>query len=166
MSHARLTTSVLARLAAAGPSGRPRTPTPENILVFSSPSQKSCASYTKPRVHAIGGGGGGGGGGGIPTAEARRWLANTTTPANRPSAERQPSSNTHHDGGGSSNSQPAGGAPTLDDAISFKSLGMTRGVRIVVYTALGIFGTMETIFWIKVFWRWWTGKGEEDEPQA
>ncbi|KAI1636409.1 hypothetical protein F4809DRAFT_384867 [Biscogniauxia mediterranea] len=156
MSHARLTTSVLARLAAAGPSGRPRTPTPANLL-FSSPSQKSCASsYTKPRVHAIGGG--------IPTAEARRWLANTTTPANRPSAKRQPSSNTHHDGGGSS-SRPAGGAPTLD-AISFKSLGMTRGVRIVVYTALGIFSTMETIFWIKVFWRWWTGKGEEDEPQA
>ncbi|KAI0598035.1 hypothetical protein F4775DRAFT_206600 [Biscogniauxia sp. FL1348] len=156
MSHARLTTSVLARLAAAGPSGRPRTPTSANILI-SFPLQRPCASYAKPRARAMGGG--------IPTAGARSWLANTTTPASRPSTKRQPNSNTHHDGGGGSSSQPTGGAPT-PDAFSFKSLGMTPGVRVVVYTALGIFGTMETILWIKVFWRWWTGKGEEDEPQA
>ncbi|KAI5924295.1 hypothetical protein F4810DRAFT_135149 [Camillea tinctor] len=155
MSHARLTTSAPTRLAAARPSGSPFAPRPANII-FSSLSPKSRAPFTTPRVYTIGSGSS------IPTVVTSRWLASTTTPANhRPSTKQQPSSSTHHD-----INSPAGGAPA-QDTISFKSLGMTRGVKAVVYTALGIFGTMETIFWTKVLWRWWTGKGEDgDEPQA
>lgn len=37
---------------------------------------------------------------------------------------------------------------------SFANLGANRAVMITVYTALGILGTMETIFWTKALWRY------------
>ncbi|KAK5630828.1 hypothetical protein RRF57_006543 [Xylaria bambusicola] len=49
-----------------------------------------------------------------------------------------------------------------DFKISFRDLGMNRITKFVVYTAICVFGTMETIFWCKAIWRWWTG-GEESE---
>ncbi|KAI1422176.1 hypothetical protein F5Y12DRAFT_717582 [Xylaria sp. FL1777] len=57
---------------------------------------------------------------------------------------------------------PQTSAPSQDDyKISFQDLGMTRITKFVVYTVIGILGTMETIFWCKALWRWWAG-GEED----
>ncbi|KAI0533441.1 hypothetical protein GGR58DRAFT_113511 [Xylaria digitata] len=53
-------------------------------------------------------------------------------------------------------------APSEDDfKVSFLDLGMNRITKFVVYAVLCVFGTMETIFWCKTLWRWWTG-GEED----
>ncbi|KAI0876986.1 hypothetical protein GGS24DRAFT_449000, partial [Hypoxylon argillaceum] len=45
--------------------------------------------------------------------------------------------------------------------ISFRDLGMNRITKFVVYTAIGVFSTMETIFWCKVLWRWWVGDEED-----
>ncbi|KAI1351795.1 hypothetical protein F5Y01DRAFT_109567 [Xylaria sp. FL0043] len=45
--------------------------------------------------------------------------------------------------------------------VSFRDLGMNRITKFVVYATIGVLGTMETIFWCKALWRWWTG-GEED----
>lgn len=39
-----------------------------------------------------------------------------------------------------------------DMAFSFKDLGASRGVKIVVLTALTVFGTIESVFWAKVLW--------------
>ncbi|KAI8952438.1 hypothetical protein F4801DRAFT_218341 [Xylaria longipes] len=52
--------------------------------------------------------------------------------------------------------------PSEDDfKISFHNLGMNRITKFVVYAAVGVLGTMETIFWCKVLWRWWTGNEED-----
>ncbi|KAI8965710.1 hypothetical protein F5Y11DRAFT_367619 [Daldinia sp. FL1419] len=45
---------------------------------------------------------------------------------------------------------------------SFEGLGMTRKSKIAVLIILSIFGTMETIFYIRWFWGWYSGT-EEDE---
>jgi hypothetical protein len=37
-------------------------------------------------------------------------------------------------------------------SFSFKDLGANRTVKIVVITVLMIFGTLESIFWVKVLW--------------
>ncbi|GAP84144.1 putative cutinase transcription factor 1 protein [Rosellinia necatrix] len=47
--------------------------------------------------------------------------------------------------------------------VSFRDLGMNRITKFVVYAIVGVLGTMETIFWCKVLWRWWTGDQEKDE---
>ncbi|KAI1117183.1 hypothetical protein F5Y14DRAFT_403443 [Nemania sp. NC0429] len=47
-------------------------------------------------------------------------------------------------------------------AINFRDLGMNRITKFVVFTVIGVLGTMETIFWCKVLWRWWTGEQEEE----
>ncbi|KAI0514391.1 hypothetical protein F5B22DRAFT_647704 [Xylaria bambusicola] len=49
-----------------------------------------------------------------------------------------------------------------DFKINFRDLGMNRLTKFVVYAAICVVGTMETIFWCKAIWRWWTG-GEESE---
>ncbi|KAI1733573.1 hypothetical protein F4680DRAFT_441152 [Xylaria scruposa] len=42
-------------------------------------------------------------------------------------------------------------SPSEDDfKISFHNLGMNRITKFVVYAVIGVFGTMETIFWCKV----------------
>ncbi|KAI1367561.1 hypothetical protein F5Y08DRAFT_298266, partial [Xylaria arbuscula] len=52
--------------------------------------------------------------------------------------------------------------PEDDFKISFRDLGMNRTTKLVVYTVIGILGTMETIFWCKAIWRWWKGGEAED----
>ncbi|KAI1191415.1 hypothetical protein F5B17DRAFT_382964 [Nemania serpens] len=47
--------------------------------------------------------------------------------------------------------------------INFRDLGMNRITKFVVYTVISVLGTMETIFWCKVLWRWWTGEQEDSE---
>ncbi|KAI1754578.1 hypothetical protein F4782DRAFT_36521 [Xylaria castorea] len=64
-------------------------------------------------------------------------------------------------------SQPSSGSqqtssPSEDDfKISFHNLGMNRTTKFVVYAVVGVLGTMETIFWCKVLWHWWTGNEED-----
>ncbi|KAI1328817.1 hypothetical protein F5Y16DRAFT_368047 [Xylariaceae sp. FL0255] len=79
-----------------------------------------------------------------------RLLSSTTSPNKKPSSEAPRPTGS-----------PNKGEPTPDDfKIDFRDLGMNRTTKIVVYTAITIIGTMETIFWCKAAWRWW--KGEED----
>ncbi|KAI0457990.1 hypothetical protein F5B21DRAFT_501006 [Xylaria acuta] len=48
-----------------------------------------------------------------------------------------------------------------DFKFSFHNLGMNRITKLVVYGVVGVLGTMETIFWCKVLWRWWTSNEED-----
>ncbi|KAI1284452.1 hypothetical protein F5Y07DRAFT_3875 [Xylaria sp. FL0933] len=50
-----------------------------------------------------------------------------------------------------------------DFKVSFRDLGMNRITKFVVYATIGVLGTMETIFWCKALWRWWTGAEEDNE---
>ncbi|KAI1809294.1 hypothetical protein GGS20DRAFT_572643 [Poronia punctata] len=43
----------------------------------------------------------------------------------------------------------------------FRDLKMSRGTKLIVYGAIGVLATVESIFWCKVIWRWWTGSEEE-----
>ncbi|KAH8701616.1 hypothetical protein BGW36DRAFT_355770 [Talaromyces proteolyticus] len=45
-----------------------------------------------------------------------------------------------------------------------KSLRMSRTTKVIVYTALAIVGTMETVFWIKVLWTKF-GSGNENSTE-
>ncbi|KAI0403642.1 hypothetical protein F4802DRAFT_570454 [Xylaria palmicola] len=59
--------------------------------------------------------------------------------------------------------EPIHYTPSEDDfKIGFQNLGMNRITKFVVYSVVGVLGTMETIFWCKVLWRWWTGRDEDD----
>ncbi|KAI0840255.1 hypothetical protein F5Y06DRAFT_252171 [Hypoxylon sp. FL0890] len=49
-------------------------------------------------------------------------------------------------------------------AFSFDGLGMSRNTKIAVIVILSIFGTIETIFWIKWIWNWFSGT-KDDEPR-
>ncbi|EER41975.1 conserved hypothetical protein [Histoplasma capsulatum H143] len=40
---------------------------------------------------------------------------------------------------------------------SFEGLGLSRNMKMVVLGLVGVFGTVETWFWCKAIWRWWTG---------
>ncbi|KAI1098527.1 hypothetical protein F4804DRAFT_324572 [Jackrogersella minutella] len=48
---------------------------------------------------------------------------------------------------------------------SFKGLDMSRNTRIVVLVILSIFGTIESIFWVKTIWRWFSGP-KDDESES
>ncbi|KAI0885288.1 uncharacterized protein GGS22DRAFT_163361 [Annulohypoxylon maeteangense] len=50
---------------------------------------------------------------------------------------------------------------------SFEGLGLSRNTKIAVLVILSIFGTIETIFWIKWIGRWFSGaKNDESENKA
>ena len=56
--------------------------------------------------------------------------------------------------------------PSFQSA-SFKDLGATRTVKIVVLVCLGVLGTLETIFWTKAVWRYFVeskASGESTHP--
>ena len=46
--------------------------------------------------------------------------------------------------------------------LNLKELGINRTAKIVIFVALSIAGTVETIFWIKVIWRKFDGSKEVD----
>ncbi|KAI0490894.1 hypothetical protein F4859DRAFT_26837 [Xylaria cf. heliscus] len=58
-------------------------------------------------------------------------------------------------------SQQTPSPPEDDFKVSFHNLGMNRITKFVVYAVIGVLSTMETIFWCKVLWRWWTGNEED-----
>ncbi|KAI1139008.1 hypothetical protein F5Y05DRAFT_358779 [Hypoxylon sp. FL0543] len=63
--------------------------------------------------------------------------------------------------------QPAKNSPEELPAFSFEGLGMSRNTKIAVIVILSIFGTIESIFWIKWIWNWFSGtKGDESERKA
>jgi len=41
-------------------------------------------------------------------------------------------------------------------------LGMSRNAKIVVVGVVGVLGTIESYFWMRVGWRWIFGSGTED----
>ncbi|KAI0205424.1 hypothetical protein F4808DRAFT_456411 [Astrocystis sublimbata] len=51
--------------------------------------------------------------------------------------------------------------PEEEFHIRFRDLGMNRITKFVVFVVIGVLGTMESVFWCKVLWRWWT-RNEED----
>ncbi|KAL5342730.1 hypothetical protein BJX70DRAFT_394569 [Aspergillus crustosus] len=46
---------------------------------------------------------------------------------------------------------------------SLESLGISRNVRIVLYTLLAIYGSFETYFYYQWIMRWWRGKNGLEE---
>ncbi|KAL4802488.1 hypothetical protein BDV18DRAFT_146811 [Aspergillus unguis] len=44
--------------------------------------------------------------------------------------------------------------------MSLQGLGISKNVRIVLYTILGAWGTFETYFYYRAFMRWWKGKND------
>lgn len=46
-------------------------------------------------------------------------------------------------------------------SFSFKDLGATAVVKITVLTVVGVLGTIETIFWTKVLWRYFSSPATE-----
>ncbi|TPX16783.1 uncharacterized protein E0L32_012387 [Thyridium curvatum] len=58
-------------------------------------------------------------------------------------------------------------APKANYVTLLDQLGATRRTKIVVIVALGIFGTMETIFYVKGFLRWlYPPPEDESEPKV
>lgn len=57
--------------------------------------------------------------------------------------------------------------PTMGDGTSysnfFKEHGASRTTKLIVIGAISIVGTMESIFWIKTVWRWWSPPPEGEE---
>ncbi|KAI6090899.1 hypothetical protein F4821DRAFT_228148 [Hypoxylon rubiginosum] len=50
---------------------------------------------------------------------------------------------------------------------SFKGLGMSRNTKIAVLVILSIFGTIETVFWVRWIWELFAdGKDDESERKA
>ncbi|KAH8821977.1 hypothetical protein F5884DRAFT_108755 [Xylogone sp. PMI_703] len=47
--------------------------------------------------------------------------------------------------------------------ISFADLGASRAVKITVYTVIGVLGTLETIFWTKTLWRYFTSASSDED---
>ena len=60
-------------------------------------------------------------------------------------------------------SKPAPENPSMP-AFSLQGLGATRTVKIVVLCAIGIMGTMETIFYTKVAWNYLFPSGDTSTP--
>lgn len=50
-------------------------------------------------------------------------------------------------------------------SFSFEGLGMSRNTKIAVIVILSIFGTIESIFWIKWISNWFSGT-KEGEPES
>ncbi|KAI1468432.1 uncharacterized protein F4812DRAFT_368434 [Daldinia caldariorum] len=48
---------------------------------------------------------------------------------------------------------------------SLEGLGMTRRTKIVVIIIISIYGTMETIFYARWFWHWYSGT-EDNETES
>ncbi|GIK06334.1 hypothetical protein Aspvir_001981 [Aspergillus viridinutans] len=46
-------------------------------------------------------------------------------------------------------------------SFSFDSLGLSRTTKTVVLVILGIFGTIESWFWVETIWRWWKSDAED-----
>ena len=46
-------------------------------------------------------------------------------------------------------------------SFSFRGLGASRPVKIVVWTALGVLGTVETVFYTRAAWQWMYPKTED-----
>ena len=58
---------------------------------------------------------------------------------------------------------PSNPSSDIKATFSFKDLGATRTVKIVVIVAVCIMGTAETIFWTQVVWRKFFGAGNEGD---
>ncbi|KAI1663044.1 hypothetical protein F4813DRAFT_342797 [Daldinia decipiens] len=71
----------------------------------------------------------------------------TKKPANNPSKQQQPDE-----------IPPAG--------FSFEGLGMTRRTKIAVIIIISIFATMETIFYIRWIWVWYSGTENDETAES
>lgn len=47
--------------------------------------------------------------------------------------------------------------------VSFDDLGISRNVRITLYTLLGIWGTFETYFYYRAVMQWWKSSENSDD---
>ncbi|KAL4953931.1 hypothetical protein BDW69DRAFT_147136 [Aspergillus filifer] len=46
---------------------------------------------------------------------------------------------------------------------SFEGLGISKNVKIVLYTLISIWGTFETYFYYQALMRWWRARNQPDE---
>ncbi|KAL4936700.1 hypothetical protein BDV06DRAFT_88719 [Aspergillus oleicola] len=49
---------------------------------------------------------------------------------------------------------------------SFEGLGISKNVKIVLYTLLSIWGTFETYFYYQALMRWWRARNEPEEVES
>jgi hypothetical protein len=47
-------------------------------------------------------------------------------------------------------------------SLSFAGLGASRAAKVTVLIALGVVGTLETIFWTKALWRYFSPSTDSD----
>ncbi|KAI0779829.1 hypothetical protein C8Q74DRAFT_718734 [Fomes fomentarius] len=51
-------------------------------------------------------------------------------------------------------------------SFTFEELGISKNMKVVILTIIGILGTVETWTWARVIWHWWEGgNGETDETK-
>lgn len=64
---------------------------------------------------------------------------------------------------GSQKGQSQGAHPQNPEIPSFSldSLGLSRTTKTVVIVILGVFGTIESWFWVETIWRWWKSDAED-----
>jgi hypothetical protein len=63
---------------------------------------------------------------------------------------------------GSQKGQSQGNHPHNPEIPSFSldSLGLSKTTKTVVLVILGVFGTIESWFWVQTIWRWWKSDDE------
>ncbi|KAL2869515.1 uncharacterized protein BJX67DRAFT_379066 [Aspergillus lucknowensis] len=50
--------------------------------------------------------------------------------------------------------------------VSLDGLGISKNVRVVLYTLLGIWGTFETYFYYQAIMRWWRARNQPETEAA
>lgn len=87
-------------------------------------------------------------------------------PSHRPLSTRVPRLNRQHaavpqpKSGKAEPKKPVEDAPEIP-ALSLDSLGLGKNMKIFLLVLLGIFGSMETYFYCRAIWRWWSKSSNE-----
>lgn len=114
-------------------------------------------SYLRPQINLIH----------LPCVQQRLQSSPSQFPHPSRSFSTHPQLHTQNPSPNSPNSpkQPLPPNPSFD-AASFKELGATRTVKIVVYIAVAVMGTAETFTWSKFLWAKFGPKEEDAEIEA
>jgi hypothetical protein len=91
------------------------------------------------------------------TTATRATYSDKKVPASRSGAEIRSTTSRN----GTKSGPGDAGVDTEMPAVSFESLGIGRNMKVVLLVVLGVFGSIETVFWCKAVWIWWK-KGDVD----
>ncbi|KAJ5361536.1 hypothetical protein N7541_002380 [Penicillium brevicompactum] len=84
------------------------------------------------------------------------------TPTARPGPKTTDTSTKVNSSDGTSGPGDAGFEPDMPTA-SLESLGIGRNMKVFLFVVLGVFGSIETWFWVKAFWIWWKKDADDLE---